>query len=127
MLYRAAVSSSGEHGPFGELVRDVLLRPALTSSHDYLRTSERAEDIAIEARERFGVDLAARFARASRSCLVKFRSFEVDSHALETALVYGWQMLTEGAISGRGPCRGYGGEGVPVPPENMLDVEVVRR
>lgn len=53
------------HGPFGEDVREHFLRPDELSAHAYLRTPEIVEDIAIAAREVYGVDLLAVYTAAN--------------------------------------------------------------
>lgn len=121
-LYRLKMGSPTDHGPLGELVRHVLLNPSASSSHDYLGTPEIVQDIAIEAKDAFGVDLEPRFAESASPCLVKFRTAKFSKGALETALVYGSSVATEGRV-GRGACFAFSGAGVPIRPEDILRVE----
>jgi hypothetical protein len=45
VLYRLKTSTPEQGGPFGQLVRAVLLNPKATGQVDYLRVPETVEDI----------------------------------------------------------------------------------
>jgi hypothetical protein len=122
-LYR--LKRDHDPGPLGELVREVVLKPRLTGSHDYLGMPETVEDIAAEAHSEFGIDLAARYETASVPCIVKFRTNTYDPRALHTAFAFGHAVLTAAAEWSRDVCRGHSMHGQPVAPEDVLAVEVV--
>lgn len=71
-LYRLKTPALMHHGPFGEYVREHLLRSHELSSHDYLRTPELLEDIAHAARDVFGADLLGAYTAATKPCIVAF-------------------------------------------------------
>lgn len=124
-LYRGRMSHSVDHGPLGELVRDVLLKPRLTRSVDYLGMPETIEDIAIEAHSAFGVDLGSLYKAAAVPCIVKFRTRTYDVGALHTALAYGHVVLTGASEWSRDVCRGHSMMGQPVAPDDIVAVEVI--
>jgi len=125
-LYRLKTGDRLHFGPYGVLVRETLLDPSATSSHDYLGCPEIVQDIARCYQSVHDVDLEARFCAASRPIIVKFQSSDVWAGALPTALwfVYAKLRHDELTLNARG---GFDGEGRAVPPEDVVDVKVVER
>jgi len=125
-LYRLKTGDRLHFGPYGVLVRETLLGPSATSSHDYLGCPEIVQDIARCYQSAYGVDLEARFCAASRPVIVKFQSTDVWAGALPTALWFVFAKLRhdELTLNARG---GFDGEGRAVPPEDVVDVETVER
>lgn len=110
-------------GPDALFVRECLLRPNDEGLHDYLQCPEIVQDIARCFQSLHGIDLESRFREASVPCIVKFRIAEVSSAAVENALWYAFTMLKEGTLANA--CGGPDLGGRPVPPEDVLDVELI--
>jgi hypothetical protein len=118
-LYRLKVGETSLHGPYAHLVRDHALAP-IEGQHDYLKIPEIVEDIA-----RFtGTDLQDRFERAARSCIVKFRYYDVSPGKTESAVTY---LLSQarGEPHGDGSLDGIDRGGVAVPPQDVLCVDEI--
>lgn len=88
-LYRVKVPNSIHHGPYAMLVRDHLLHPKATASHDYLATPEIVEDIA----QACGFGLQERFEAAATRCTIKFRTAETRDVDVEAAFWYVYTSL----------------------------------
>lgn len=71
--YGMRVSASLHQGPFGHLVRDVLLAPHSYSSVDYLAGPEIVVDMCQALKHRTAIDVLARYQAATKPCIVKFR------------------------------------------------------
>jgi hypothetical protein len=123
-LYRLKSGDRLHFGPYGVLVRETLLDPSATSSHDYLGCPEIVQDIARCYQSVHDVDLEALFCAASRPVIVKFQSTDVWAGALPTAIWFVFAKLRrdELTLNARG---GFDGEGRAVPPEDVVDVETV--
>lgn len=104
-------------------MRDVLVNSSPTGSHDYLRCPEVVQDFARCCQSMYGVYLEARFVSASAGCIVRFRGHvESPSWAATVACWYIWSTLRDEDLvhATWGPSvRG------PIPPADILDVEVV--
>jgi hypothetical protein len=73
-----------------------------------------------------GINLEQRFRAVTSPCIVKFRSRPVLAGALESALWYPFTMLREGELTNNARW-GLDLEGRPVPPEDIVEVEVVTK
>ncbi|MEV4845100.1 hypothetical protein AB0K20_18030 [Micromonospora matsumotoense] len=82
-LYRHKVTARVDQGPFGSVIRDMVILPA-EGHHDYLDIPEIVRDIAGFA----GLDLDTRFRASTTSCVVKFRDDRVDEGHVAVALTY---------------------------------------
>jgi hypothetical protein len=126
-LYRLKVVGADaelHHGPHAEVVRELFFHPEEVGSHDYLACPELVQDLARCFRSAYGIDLEARFRAATVPCLVKLRSERVMPGAIKAALWFAFSMLREG-VPTRNACWGLDLEGESVPPEDVVDVEVV--
>jgi hypothetical protein len=117
-LYRLKTRGRLHHGPHAVLVRDILLDASANGWHDYLACPEIVQDIA----RCYGSGLEARFRAASVPCIVTFRRTDIDApRAIATAC---WYLHGDGRTNIT--IDGYMGEGLDVPPEDVVGVEVVR-
>lgn len=122
--YRLKTPAVMHHGPFGEYVREHFLRPSELDSHDYLRTPELVEDIALAAHDVFGVDLLREYTAGTRACIVAFdMPISDDAKAVEAACWYVWA-AARGEVT-RNACGGFDGGGVAVPASAIRAVEIV--
>jgi hypothetical protein len=126
--YRTKAPYELHHGPYGEYVREHFLRHEELSAHDYLRTPEIVEDIAIAADDTYGVDLLAAYTAATRACIVSFDmpvDDEGEARAVRAACWYVWA-AAHGEVT-RDACGGFDGHGVPVPAAAIREVALVDR
>jgi hypothetical protein len=120
--YHSKVGFDFAKGPFGFLVREIVLEPALVGNHDYLGIPEIVEDICLSYDETFGHHLRQRFLEATKPCIVKFRSVEARPDALAAALVYVHRkLLGDELCIDCNTC--FDGEGKAVDGHNVLSVE----
>lgn len=121
--YRARIRSEFE--PYAELVREGFLHPQLHRV-DYLQEAEAVLDIARAAAAAFGIDLPARFERASVPCIVKIRLHRFEESWLRTAaLPYVWAGMTGDAeTDGWRYAPDLGGA---IPAADVLNVERISR
>ncbi|MBB4661565.1 hypothetical protein [Conexibacter arvalis] len=119
-LYRLKTHDAMHHGPQAHLVREVHV-DLPQSSHDYLSCPEIVQDI---SRCYEVADLEARFVEASTPCIVKFWAPCVSAWHVETAFCFLHARLS-GEPLGFSSCGGFDGSGTAVPPEAIIDVEVV--
>jgi hypothetical protein len=122
-LYRHKVGAGVDDGPFALVVRDVLLNPDSTGSHDYLGCPEIVDDIAGPFASAHGINLAQRFCDVSKPCIVKFRSTQLRLGAINAALWYAYTQLRDGEITSSANYS-FDGAGTPVLPEDVVAVEV---
>lgn len=109
-------------GPYAVLVREVLLRPSETGSHDFLNVPEIIEDICMSYEEGLGHNLHGAFVMATRPCIVKFVSREVRSDAVAAAVTYVHRRLRhEDLFLKCNTC--FNGEGRRISPEHILKVD----
>jgi len=121
--YARKVSSGFNEGPFAFLVRDVvLLRDRMEANHDFLGIPELVEDICLSYEEMFGHCLRTRFSEATRACIVKFKSTHPRPDALAAALMY-VHRKAKGQELERNCNTCYSGDGVAVPPDDIVQVE----
>lgn len=121
--YRLKTSALMHHGPFGEYVREHFLRPGDLSNHDYLRTPELIDDIALAAHDLFGVDLLDEYTAATKPYIVAFdMPVDDDADAVEAACWYIWAAAR--CDVSRNACGGFDGEGVAVPASAIRAVEM---
>jgi hypothetical protein len=111
-------------GPFGLLVREMLLVPEATSSHDYLGCPEIVEDIACCFQSAHDIDLKGRFYDESKPCIVKFRGTEPQSEVIKAALWYAFSKLRVGEVTWNADSS-FDGEGQAIPPQDIVEVEVI--
>ena len=123
-LYRHKVGAGVDEGPFALVVRDVLLNPESTGSHDYLGCPEIVQDIAGPFASAHGINLAQRFCDATQPCTVKFRSTQLRQGAINAALWYAYTKLRDGEIT-RSSNYSFDGAGQAVPAQAVVEVEVV--
>jgi hypothetical protein len=125
-LYRLKTGDRLHFGPYGVLVRDILLDPSATNSHDYLACPEIVQDIARCYQSAHKVDLEARFCAASHPVIVKFQSRDVWAGALPTSVWFVFAKLrhAELTLHARG---GFDGEGRAVQPGDVVEVETLER
>lgn len=120
--YHSKVGYDFAEGPFGFLVREIILEPALVGNHDYLRIPEIVEDIGLSYDEAFGRHLRKRYLEVTQPCIVKFKSVEARPDALAAALTY-----VHCKLIGLELCvhcnTCFNGEGRAVDPRNVLAVE----
>ena len=125
-LYRLKTTEAMGFGPFGEYVRAHFLRPSEVTSHDYLGTPEIVEDIAIVAKERFGVDLLPAYAAAAVPCIVAFDMPVEDGSRAVCAACWYVRAAADGALTSNAS-GGFDGYGVPVPAAAIRKVEIIAR
>ncbi len=123
-LYRLKTGSGLSFGPFGLLVREILLDPGAASSHDYLRTPEIIEDIARAYLTAYGVDLQALFCAASHPCVVTFKRRQLRPGAVKAALWYSYTKVRDGELT-MSANWSFDGSGYPVPPEDIVSVKII--
>lgn len=121
-LYRMKTGGRIHFGPFGLVVRETFVEPRAAGSHDYLGCPEIVQDVA----SCYAGGLERRYCDAAKPCIVKFRSTQLRPGAIKAALWYAYTKLRDGEIS---PNSNYSfdGDGVAVPAEDILDVEIVTR
>lgn len=123
-LYRDKTSHSMHHGPYAYLVREMVISP-LDTDHKYLATPEIVEDICLAWEERGAeTDLGALFLAASNPYVVKFRAPVVRTCDVQAAFVFVFSKTT-GLELGRNLGGGWNGEGISIPPADILGVEAV--
>lgn len=121
--YARKVASRFNQGPFAFLVRDaLLLRDQMGANHDFLGIPEIVEDICLCYEMMFGHCLRARFSEATKPCIVKFKSTGPRPDALAAALMY-VHRKAKGQELERSCNTCYSGEGVAVPPGDIVQVE----
>jgi hypothetical protein len=121
--YNVKAENKFDHGPNAFVVRELLFHPG-TARHDYLACPEIVQDIARFFRSAHGVDLEERFCSESKACIVKFRSSKKPSDVLTPVLWYLFSMLRTGEVTENAE-GGFAGEGILVPPEDVIAVEVI--
>jgi hypothetical protein len=119
-LYRLKTRHAMCYGPHGELVREMFFDPSTTGWHDWLDCPEIVEDIARCYASVSGGGLLARFRAATTACLVKFRSTHVEPPRVIADAC--WYLRGEGTTRG-----GFHGDGVGVPPDDVLPPSSSRR
>jgi hypothetical protein len=67
------------NGPYGHIVRDVIVRPALYDAHDCVEAPETVRNICHLIWKQFGVDVGARRHATTIPCLVEFARPAVDA------------------------------------------------
>jgi hypothetical protein len=121
-LYRYKVHE--DPGPHAELVRELFIdRPQ--SFSDFVGSPETVRDIAACYD---GADLLSRFRAASVPCIVKFRTTRIwrdPPHAVGCACWYLYARLHDEEIPTILVAPGYVGDRGSIPPEDVLDVEVI--
>jgi hypothetical protein len=119
-LYRHKSERPFLHGPYALLAREHHLVPR-PGYHDYLAIPEIVEDIAKCA----GLDLAPRFQAATTPCIIKFRTTCNAPPVLHSVFWYLHGMLHDGAPGWLSYCD-YDGGGRPVPPGDIVAVELLQ-
>jgi hypothetical protein len=110
------------NGPYAVLVREMLLRPSETGSHDFLSVPEIIEDICMSYEDAFGADLRDAFVKATRPCIVKFASREVGYASVAAAITYVHRTLRrEELLLECNTC--FDGEGRRISAEAILKVD----
>jgi hypothetical protein len=104
-------------------VREVLIFPAQTGSHDYLGCPEVVEDVAACFSKAYGVELADRYCAASTPVIVKFWSPAAPQGTVETALWYVFKRIRDNSMSGRAVCWGFSADGEAIPSDQIITVE----
>jgi hypothetical protein len=117
-------SAQLNQGPFAMLVREFFFRPRETTSQDYLGCPEIIQDIARCFESLHGIDLESRFCATTVPCIVRIRSERVFPRAIRASLWYAFSMIRDDELSSNARW-GYDFERQAVPPENVVDVEVV--
>jgi hypothetical protein len=121
--YARKLAYQFNEGPFAFLVRDaLLLRDQMGANHDFLGIPEIVEDICLCYEMMFGYRLRARFSEATKPCVVKFKSRAPRPDALAAALMY-VHRKAKGQELERSCNTCYSGEGVAVPPHDIVQVE----
>jgi hypothetical protein len=124
-LYRMKSRGAMHHGPFAELVRETLIYPRESHSHDYLGCPEIVEDIAACFSAAYGVSLAARFSAAATPTIVKFFVADAGLGEVRTALWYAYYRLWGEKLS-RQSCWAFDGKGQAVQSGHIAQVETVQ-
>jgi hypothetical protein len=120
--YQSKVGFEFAEGPFGFLIREIVLDPTQVGNHDYLGIPEIVEDICLSYNETFGRDLRDRYLEATRPCIVKFRSLEVRPDGLAAAITYiHYKLVGEELCGDCNTC--FDGQGTTVDPRDILSVE----
>lgn len=123
-LYRLKTGSRLHYGPHALLVREFLFMPQETGSHDYLACPEIVQDISRCFKSVHGIDLEERFCRAAVPCIVKFRRTDTCLEATRIALWYAFSKLREGRLTSNAN-GGFDGRGQPIPPDDVMGIEVI--
>lgn len=127
MTYKHRLDTHDD-GPNGVLVRDVLLDPKPYHSSEFVRIPGIAEDICLAARNELHVDLELRFERATTPCIVEFATEPRDvCKALTAACWYAEAALRANTAGGDDAFCNFDGDGVAVPPEDIVFVDVAVR
>lgn len=120
--YSRKLGSGLSNGPYAVLVRDILLRPLETCSHDFLLVPEIIEDICMSYQEMSGHDLRDAFVKATQPCVIKFVASEARNGAIAAALTYVHRRLRqEDLFLDCNTC--FNGEGRPIPPKDILKID----
>jgi hypothetical protein len=108
-------------GPHGELIRELFL-DCPPPMHDYLAAPEAVEDIC----QAYGDDLLARFRDATTPCIVKFQAPALMRPERTVAAVcwYIHARLLSVALPLFRLASGYAGQGIDVPPTDVVSVEI---
>jgi hypothetical protein len=124
LTYQARVDNRDD-GPNGVLVRDILVNPDTYHSSEFVRIPEIVEDICVAARGALHVDLEPRFESATTPCIVEFSTASSKVHqALTAACWYAEAALTGKTAGGDDAFWNFDGEGVAVPPEDIVFVDI---
>ncbi len=121
-LYKMKTNDHRQWGPNGILIRDFAFIANLVKNHDYLRTPEIVEDIAICFNEVYDIDLQALFTKATYPCIIKFIDDDIRLKTVGTALhyLYALNHNSELRIMHNTTIDKYG---KPIPRENILNIE----
>lgn len=120
--YYRRIGSGFANGPFAVLVRDTLLCPSETASHDFLSVPEVVEDICMSYEEAFRANLRDAYLKATRPCIVKFVACAGGCHAVAAAITYLHRRLREEGLLHE--CNtSFDGRGRRIPPEAILKID----
>lgn len=103
-------------------MREVIAHAKSVPVHDYLSSPEIVEDIA-RCYEGPG-DLQSRFVAATKPCIVKFRNPRFEVGAIRSAIWYVFSKLRDNKVTSNSAWA-FVGEGMRVPPEAIVNVEVI--
>jgi len=123
--YSMKMSKPSCYGPFGVLVRQTLVQYEEAEICDFIECPEIVRDICQQFHARHDVDLEARFAGVSQSTIVKFRSPHAScDYDVRAAL---WYLFGFRRGSGPHPWANtcFDGAARPVPPEDIVKIEVL--
>jgi hypothetical protein len=123
--YANKTQNSLHWGPYGILVREVAFCANELSQHDYLGMPEIIEDICDGFEVTSGVALIDIFSAKLKPAIVKFTSVVDYAEAyVSTALCYVHSTIQEGKLDTNSVIC-FDGENNPVPPHDILKVEIV--
>lgn len=124
-LYSMKTSDSLHWGPYAMLIRDVVFYPDDVGQHDYLGMPEIIEDICNGFEKSARISLLKTFEHALLPAIVKFTSEPIhEESCIAAAICYVFSTLDKGRPTSS--CLWcFDGEGVQVPPENIISVEFV--
>jgi hypothetical protein len=122
--YRLKVAVHLNEGPFGILIRETAFHPLACGNHDYFGTPEIVEHICDCHGSIHNADLQARFLRASKPCIVKYKVYNEPPHAVGVALQYLYNNFY-GLGMDMSLTYGHDAKGQAVPPDLIEDIETV--
>jgi hypothetical protein len=101
------------------------LNPRAYHSSEFIRIPEIVEDICVAARNELHVDLEPRCERATTPCVVEFSTPPREVHkALTAACWYAEAAVRGETAAGDDAFWNFGGDGIAVPAEDIVFVDV---
>lgn len=105
-------------GPYAFLVAESTLNPGDTGNHDYLKASERVEDIAGCFKRKYRVNLQDRHHAATQPVLIKFATPGIKAFHVEAVLNCLFRRMDKLSLTCVSPC--FSGEGIQIAPGQIL-------
>lgn len=126
--YKMKISDKCHYGPYAMLVREIAFNSSTVGNHDYLNIPEIIEDMCMDVKKIYGIDLIERFVRQASPVIVKFKEQlnddTRDSQYIGTALTY-----LHDKLHGEKLClmcnTCYSGHGNGIRKNNIVSVEIL--
>lgn len=128
--YNMKISDKCHYGPYAMLVREIAFNSETVGNHNYLNIPEIIEDMCMNVKNVYDVDILDRFIRCASPVIVKFKEQLKDNtrgrQYIGTALTY-----LHNKLHGKKLClmcnTCYSGYGSGIQKNNIISVEVLER
>lgn len=126
--YNMKISDKCHYGPYAMLVREIAFKSSTVGNHDYLNIPEIIEDMCMDVKKVYGIDLIDRFVRQASPVIVKFKEQLIgdkrDKQYIGTALTYLHNILHEEKLCLMcNTC--YSGYGKGINKNDIVSVEIL--